>query len=67
MYSESLFNALYVEGQNKRLKIAPFFSQVPTHHSCTFNSQILNELKHNGYLSKSVFEIFPFLILSRFY
>ena len=35
-------------------KIALFFlSRAPNHHSFTFNSQFLNELKHKARLSKS--------------
>ena len=42
-------------------KNVPFFlSRAPTHHSFTFNSQFLYELKHNAHLSKTVCEIFHF-------
>ena len=37
-----------------------FLSRAPTHHSFTFNSRFLYELKHNVRLSKSVREIFHF-------
>ena len=35
-----------------------FLSRAPTHHSFTFNSQFLNELKHMVHLSKTVCGIF---------
>ena len=37
-----------------------FLSQAPTHHSFTFNSQILYELKRKVHLSKAVSGIFHF-------
>ena len=37
-----------------------FHSQAPTHHSFTFNSRFLYELKHKVHLSKSVCGIFYF-------
>ena len=37
-----------------------FLSQVPTHHSFTFNLRILCELKHKVRLSKTVCGIFHF-------
>ena len=35
-------------------------SRAPTHHSFTFNSRLLYELKHKVHLSKSVYQIFHF-------
>ena len=72
IYSESSFNTLYIEikhkcfkknsfGQNKRYKNALFFlSRAPTHHSFTFNSQFLYELRHQAHPSKSMYGIFHF-------
>ena len=37
-----------------------FLSLAPTHHSFTFNSQFLYELRHIIYLSKTVCGIFHF-------
>ena len=37
-----------------------FLSRTPTHHSFTFNSQLLYELKHMVHLSKTVCGIFHF-------
>ena len=37
-----------------------FLSQAPTHHSFTFNSQFLYDLKHKFHLPKTVCEIFHF-------
>ena len=37
-----------------------FLSRAPTHHSSTFNSQFLYELKHKVRLSKTVCGIFHF-------
>ena len=37
-----------------------FLSQVPTHHSFTFNLRFLHELKHKVHLFKNVCGIFPF-------
>ena len=37
-----------------------FLSRAPNHHSFTFNSQFLNELKHKARLSKSLCGIFFF-------
>ena len=37
-----------------------FLSQAPTHHSSTFNSQFLHELKDKAHLSKKVCGIFHF-------
>ena len=37
-----------------------FLSQAPTHHSFTFNSRLLYELRHKVRLSKTVWEIFIF-------
>ena len=34
----------------------------PTHHSFILNSQFLYELKHKARVSKSVFEVFHFLL-----
>ena len=39
-----------------------FLSQAPTHHSFTFNSRFLYELKHKVHLSKTVCGIFHFRI-----
>ena len=71
VYSESVFNTLYIEintnlekilfGQNKLSKKDLFFLlQAPTHHSFTFNLRFLYELKHKVRLSKTVFGIFNF-------
>ena len=38
-----------------------FLSRAPTHHSLTFNSQFLYELKHMVHLSKTMYGIFHFL------
>ena len=43
-----------------------FLSRAPTHHSLTFNSQFLYELKHKGRLSKTVCGIFHFQFPSSF-
>ena len=48
-------------------KIAPFFLQTPTHHSFTFNSQSLYEMKHKVHLSKNSVQDFLFSFLSHFY
>ena len=46
-------------GQNKQYKKFPlFFSRAPTHHSFTYNSRFLCDLKHKVRLSKSVCGIF---------
>ena len=37
-----------------------FLSQAPTHHSFTFNSQFLDELKHMVHFSKTLCGIFHF-------
>ena len=37
-----------------------FMSRAPTHHSFTFNEQVLYELKHMGHLCKTVCGIFHF-------
>ena len=37
-----------------------FFLLAPTHHSVTFDSQFLQELKHKVHLSKTVRGIFHF-------
>ena len=37
-----------------------FFLQAPTHHSFTFNLQLLYKLEHKIPLSKNVCEIFHF-------
>ena len=37
-----------------------FLSRAPTHHSFTFNSEFLYELKHKVYLSKTVCAMFHF-------
>ena len=48
-------------GQNKRnKKCTLFFLLAPTHHSVTFDSQFLQELKHKVHLSKTVRGIFHF-------
>ena len=48
-------------GLNKRSKICTIFlSRAPTHHSFTFNSRFLYELKHKVFLSKSVCGILHF-------
>ena len=72
LYSESVFNTLYIEiknanvkkisfGQNKRYKKIPFFLQhAATHHSFPFNLRFLHELKHKVRLSKTVCGIFHF-------
>ena len=41
-------------------KKASFFLRAPTHHSFTFNSQFLYELKHSVHFSKFVCGIFHF-------
>ena len=47
--------------QNKCYKGCTFFLlQASTHHSFTFNSQLLHELKHKFHLSKTVCGIFHF-------
>ena len=55
----------------KLTKNAPFFlSRIPTHHSFTFNSQFLYELKHMVHLSKTARGIFYFrfrLVFVKFY
>ena len=70
VYFESVSITLHLEikhkfnkislGQNKRQKNALFFSQAPTHHSFTFNLQLLYKLKHKVHLSKTVCGIFHF-------
>ena len=47
-------------GQSKRYKKHYFISRSPTHHSFTFNSQFLYEIKHMVYLSKTACGIFHF-------
>ena len=37
-----------------------FLSQAPIHHSFTFNSQFIYELKHKAHFSKSMSGIFRF-------
>ena len=41
-----------------------FLSRAPTHHSFTFNSRFLYEMKHMVHLSKSVWEFFHFRSVS---
>ena len=71
VYSESAFNALYIEIKQMSKKFPQdkingtknalfFLSQVPTHHSFTFNLRFLRELKHKVHLSKTVCGIFHF-------
>ena len=65
MYILKVFSVPYelrhsCHGPNKRYKKKLFLSRAQTHHSFTFNSQFLPELKHKVHLSKSVFEIFHF-------
>ena len=71
VYSESVFNTLYIEMKHKYYKKflrtkkngirnALFFSQAPTHHSFTFNLRFLYALKHKVCLSKTVCWIFHF-------
>ena len=43
-----------------------FLLEAPAHHSFTFNSQFLYELKHNVCLSKTVCGIFHFQFRSAF-
>ena len=77
VYSESVFNTLYIVKKHKCLKKIPsdkikgtknalfFLSRAPTHHSFTFNLRLLYEPKHKVRLSKTVW-YFPFSILFRF-
>ena len=81
MYSESLFNTLYIQIKQilkkfpsdkiNGTKYALFFlSRAPTHYSFTFDSQFLYELKHKPRLSKTVCGIFHFhirFVLSKVY
>ena len=73
VYSESVFNTLYIEIKHKcKKKKIPsykingtknalfFLSRAPTHHSFTFNLRFLYELKHKSRLYKTVCEIFDF-------
>ena len=67
VYSESVFNTLYIEIKNKFLdkiigskKAVFFLSRTPTYHSFSFNLRFLYELKHNICLSKTVCGIFRF-------
>ena len=69
VYSESVFNTLYIEVK-QMLKKFPldkisvtknahfFLSRAPTHHYLTFNLRFLYELKHKVWLSKTVCGIF---------
>ena len=43
-----------------KINVTKNLSQAPTHHSLTFNSQFLDELKHMVHLSKTVRGIFHF-------
>ena len=55
VYSESAFNALYME-LNKRCKNDVFIIlQASTHRNFTFNLRFLYELKHKVSFSKSFF------------
>ena len=72
VYSESVFNTLYIEIKHKSLKKFPsdktngtknalfFLSRAPTRHSFTFNLRFLYELKNKVRLSKTVCGIFLF-------
>ena len=74
VYSESVFNTLYIEKKHKMLKKFPsdkikgtkntifFLSLTPAHESFTFNLRFLYELKHKVHLSNSVCWIFHFRI-----
>ena len=74
IYSESLFNTRYIEIKHrlyknlfqKKIKVtknAPLFLyRALAHHSFTFNSQFLYELKHKVRLSKTVYGI-PFRLV----
>ena len=75
-----MFNTLYINIKHKTnikkncsekinvTKNALFLlSRATTHHSFTFNSQFLYELKHKVHLSKTVAWDFRFSISSRFY
>ena len=72
IYSERLFNTLYIEIKHvlkkiplgkmngAKKKVVFFLSRAPTHHSFTFNLRFLYELKHKVRLSKIVCGIFHF-------
>ena len=71
MYSESVFNSLYIEIKQifknfhsdkiSGTKNALFFlSRAPTHHSFTFDLRFLYELKHKVCHFKTVCGIFLF-------
>ena len=72
VYSESVFNTLYIEIKHKCKKKFPsdkingtkhallFLSRAPAHHSFNFNLRFLYELKHKIRLFKTVCEIFDF-------
>ena len=71
VYSESVFNTVYIEVKHKCLKISfgqsnryqncpLFLSRAPTHHSFTFNLRFLYELKHKVRLPKTMCGIFHF-------
>ena len=83
MYSESLFNTLYIKIKHKFKKkkipsekisntknVLLFLARAPTHHSFTFNSQFLYELKHKVNLSKDgcgIFHIWFYLVFIKVY
>ena len=78
VYSESVFNALYIEAKHKYLKnflwtkwMVPkklFFRIVPTHHSFTFNLWLFYEPKYIRLISLklcvefSIFDSISFLL-----
>ena len=72
LYSETLFNTLFIEIKQKCLKKFPddkinvtknalvFLSRAPTQHIFTFNLWFLYKLKHEIHRSKSMCGIFHF-------
>ena len=72
VYSESAFNALYIEIKTQMLKKSPFdkirvtknfvifISPAPTFDSFTFNLRFLYELKYKVRLSETLWRIFHF-------
>ena len=57
IYSESLFNALYIEREHK-CSSTLFLLQTPSYYSFTFNLRFLYELKHKFCLSQNVCRTF---------
>ena len=71
IYSESLFNALYIEIRkcsktflsdkiDGTKNVLVFLSRAPIHHSFTFNLRFFYELTHKDQLSKTVRGVFYF-------